>query len=171
MLKLFIAVVAVALTYWVWRKKNQILPKRNDVSEPFITTIEAIELKTYLDWDTPVACLESDGKRYGRQFKHKNPPDLPHEKGCRCKTTKLFYTSEDVFQGTSPVAKHKSALGDLCSKDALLLKNILLEIKKESANFSFEDLMDKFEINDFSEEIRNIAISLAEKAYQHSQSK
>ena len=171
MLKLFIAIVAVALIYWVWTKKNQILPKKNDESDPFITTIEAIELKTSLDWDTPVSCLESDGTRYGRQFKQKTPPDLPHEKGCRCETTKLFYTSEDVFQGTSPVTKHNSAVGDLCSKDALLLKNILLEIKKESTNGSFEGLMDKFEANDFSEEIRNEAIALAEQAYQQSQSK
>ena len=171
MLKLFIAVVAVALIYWVWTKKRQIFPKGNDESEPFITTIEAIELKTYLDWDTPVSCLESDGTRYGRQFKQKTPPDLPHEQGCICETTKLFYTSEDVFQGTSPVTKHKSALGDLCSKDALLLKNILLEIKKEPANRSFEELIDKFEINDFSEEIRSKAISLAKKAYQHLQRK
>ena len=171
MLKLFIAVVAVALIYWVWTKKNQILPKKNNESDPFITTIEAIELKTYLDWDTPVSCLESDGTRYGHQFKQKKPPDLPHEQGCRCETTKLFYTSEEVFQGTSPVTKHKSALGDLCSKDALLLKNILLEIKKESSIISFEDLMDKFEVNDFSEEIRNEAIALAEQAFQFSQSK
>ena len=171
MLKLFIAIVAVALIYWVWTKKNQILPKKNDESDPFITTIEAIELKTYLDWDTPVSCLESDGTRYGRQFKQKTVPDLPHEQGCRCETTKLFYTSEDVFQGTSPVTKHKSALGDLFSKDALLLKNILLEIKKESANLSFEDLMGKFEINDLSEEIRKKVILMAEQAYKHSQSK
>ena len=171
MLKFFIAVVAVALIYWVWTKKYQILPKKNDESDPFITTIEAIELKTYLDWDTPVSCLESDGTRYGRQFKQKTPPDLPHENGCRCETTKLFYTSEEVFNGTSPVTKHKSALGDLCSKDALLLKNILLEIKRESEDRSFEDLMDKFEVNDFSEEIRNEAIALAEQAFQFSQSK
>ena len=171
MLKLFIAVVAVALVYWVWTKKNQIFPNRKDESEPFITTIEAIELKTYLDWDTPVSCLESDGTRYGLHFKQKKPPDLPHESGCRCETTKLFYTSEDVFQGTSPVTKHKSALGDLCAKDALLLKNILLEIKKESSNGSFEDLMDKFEVNDFSDEKRTKAISLAEQAYQQSQIK
>ena len=171
MLKLFIAIVAVALIYWVWTKKNQILQKIKDESEPFITTFEAIELKTYLDWDTPVSCLESDGTRYGRQFKQKTPPDLPHEKGCRCETTKLFYTSEEVFNGTSPVTKHKSALGDLCSKDALLLKNILLEIKKESTNRSFDDLMDKFEVNDFSEEICKEAIALAEQAFQFSQSK
>ena len=171
MLKLFIAVVAVALLYWVWTKKNQILPKKNDESEPFITTIVAIELKTYLDWDTPVSCLESDGTRYGQQFKKKTPPDLPHEQGCRCETTKLFYTSEEVFQGSTPVTKHKSALGDLGSKDALLLKNILLEIKKKSAKVSFEDLMGKFSVNDISEEIRNEAISIAKKAYQQSQSK
>ena len=171
MLKLFIAVVAVALIYWIWTKKNQILPKRNDESEPFITTIEAIELKTYLDWDTPVSCLENDGTRYGTQFKQKKPPNLPHEQGCRCETAKLFYTSEEVFQGTSPVTKHKSVLGDLFSKDALLLKNILLEIKKESSNGSFMDLMEKFEVNDFSEEIRNEAIALAAQAFQVSQSK
>ena len=170
MLKLFIAVVAVALVYWVWTKKNQILPKRNDESEPFITTIEAIELKTYLDWDTPVSCLESDGTRYGRQFRQKTPPDLPHDKGCRCEITKLFYTSEDVFQGTSPVTKHKSALGDLCSKDALLLKNILLEIKKQPTISSFEELIEKFEVNDISNEIRDKVISLAKRAYQKSQS-
>ncbi len=171
MLKLFIAVVAVALIYWVWSKKNHILPKKNSESEPFITTIEAVELKTYLDWDTPVSCLESDGTRYGRHFKQKTPPDLPHEPGCKCEITKLFYTSEEVFQGTSPVTKHKSALGDLISKDALLLKNILLEIKKETADFTFEDMMEKFELNDFSDEIRSKVISLAKKAYQQSQSK
>ena len=169
MLKLFIAVVAVALIYWVWTKKNQILPKRKDGSEPFITTIEAIELKTYLDWDTPVTCLESDGTRYGQQFKEKTPPDLPHEHGCRCETTKLFYTSRDVFQGTSPITKHKSALGDLSSKDAFLLKNILLKIKKESANVSFEQMIEKFDLNEFSEKIRNEAVLLAEHAYQQSQ--
>ena len=170
MLKLFIAVVALALIYWVWTKKNQILPKRNDESEPFITTIEAIELKTYLDWDTPVSCLESDGTRYGAQFKQKEPPNLPHEQGCRCEITKLFYTSEDVFQGTSPVTKHKSVLGDLFSKDALLLKNILLEIKKDSKNGSFEELIEKFEVNDISNDIRDKVISLAKRAYQKSQS-
>ncbi len=124
MLKLFIAAVAVALLYWIWTKKNHIFPGKNNESDPFITTIEAIELQTYLDWDTPVSCLESDGIRYGKQFKQKTPPELPHEHGCRCEATKLFYTSEDVFQGTSPISKHKSALGELSTKDALLLKNI-----------------------------------------------
>ena len=130
MLKLFIAVVAVALIYWVWTKKNQILPKRNDESEPFITTIEAIELKTYLDWDTPVSCLESDGTRYGRQFKQKKPPDLPHEQGCRCETSKLFYTSEDVFQGTSPVKNTSQHWGIFVQKMLFCLKIYCWKLRK-----------------------------------------
>ena len=41
-------------------------------------------------------------------------------------------------------------MGDLFSKDALLLKNILLDIKKEYKNVPFENLMEKFELNDLT---------------------
>ena len=107
----------------------------------------------------------------GKQFKQKNPPDLPHEQGCRCEATKLFYTSDDVFQGTSPILTHKSALGDLSAKDALLLKNILLKIKTGSEKGSFSDFLEQFEINNFSADIRSAAISLAERAFQEVQNK
>ena len=130
MLKLFIAVVAVGLIYWVWTKKNQILPKRNDESEPFITTIEAIELKTYLNWDTPVSCLESDGTRYGRQFKQKTPPELPHEQGCRCETTKLFYTSEDVFKELHLLQNTSQHWGIFVQKMLCCLKIYYWELRK-----------------------------------------
>ena len=171
MLKLFIAAISVGLIYWIWHKKNQIFYNRGKKADPFITTIEAIELQTFLDWDTPQQCLECDGIRYGKQFKQKTPPDLPHEQGCRCEATKLFYTSDDVFQGTSPILTHKSALGDLSAKDALLLKNILLKIKTGSEKGSFSDFLEQFEINNFSADIRSAAISLAERAFQAVQNK
>jgi hypothetical protein len=171
MLKLFIAVVSVILLYWVWHKKNQIFSKQNNKVDPFITTIEAIELQTFLDWDTPLSCLEGDGIRYGRQFKQKKPPDLPHEPGCRCIATKLFYTSNDVFQGTSPASTHKSALGDISSKDAFLLKSILHKIIADSEREDFSDFLEQFELNNFSAEIRNQAISLAEQAFNAANSK
>ena len=171
MLKLFIAAISVGLIYWVWLKKKQIFSNRNNKIDPFITTIEAIEIQTFLDWNTSQYCLECDGIRYGKQFKQKNPPDLPHEQGCRCEATKLFYTSDDVFQGTSPILTHKSALGDLSTKDALLLKNILLKIKTGSEKGSFSDFLEQFEINNFSADIRSAAISLAERAFQAVQNK
>jgi hypothetical protein len=166
MLKLFIAAFSVALLYWLWSKKNKIFVSRNSKVDPFITTIEAIELKTFLAWDTPRSCLESDGIRYGKQFKLKFPPELPHELGCRCEATKLFYTSDDVFQGTSPILTHKSALGDISAKDALLLKNILLKIINDPAADSFTDFMSQFESSSFSVDIRSQAIIMLKKAFK-----
>ena len=71
MLKLFIAAISVGLIYWVWLKKKQIFSNRNNKIDPFITTIEAIEIQTFLDWNTSQYCLECDGIRYGKQFKQK----------------------------------------------------------------------------------------------------
>jgi hypothetical protein len=166
MLKLFIGAFSVALLYWLWSKKNRIFASRNSKVDPFITTIEAIELQTFLAWDTPRSCLESDGIRYGKQFKLKFPPELPHEQGCRCEATKLFYTSDDVFQGTSPILKHKSALGNISAKDALLLKNILLKIIIDAEADSFTDFMSQFESSNFSANIRSQAIIILEKAFK-----
>jgi hypothetical protein len=166
MLKLFIAAFSVALLYWLWSKKNKIFASRNNKVDPFITTIEAIELQTFLAWNTPRSCLESDGIRYGKQFKLKVPPELPHEPGCRCEATKLFYTSDDVFQGTSPILSHKSALGDISAKDALLLKNILLKIIKDPEADSFSDFLSQFESSSFSKDIRSQAIILLEQAFK-----
>ena len=171
MLKLFIAAFSVVLLYWLWNKKAQIFASRNNKVDPFITTIEAIEMQTFLAWDTPRSCLEGDGIRYGKQFKLKKPPELPHEPGCRCEATKLFYTSDDVFQGTSPISTHKSALGDISAKDALLLKNILLKIINNSTATSFSDFMEQFETNSFSADIRSQAISQAEQAFEAAKNK
>ena len=171
MLKLFIAAFSVALLYWVWHKKNQIFGKQKNKVEPFITTIEAIEIQTYLDWDTPRSCLENDGIRYGKQFKQKKPPNLPHETGCRCEAIKLFYTSDDVFQGTSPKLAHKSAIGEISSTDALLLKKMLLKIIINENKGSFSDFLEKFEKVDFSEDILPKAISLLEKAFNSANKK
>ena len=166
MLKLFIAAFSVALLYWLWSKKNKIFVSRNSKVDPFITTIEAIQLQTFLAWDTPRSCLECDGIRYGKQFKLKVPPELPHEPGCRCEATKLFYTSDDVFQGTSPILTHKSALGDISAKDALLLKNILLKIINDPEADSFTVFMSQFESSSFSADIRSPAIILLEQAFK-----
>ena len=125
-----------------------------------------VVLVGFLAWDTPRSCLECDGIRYGKQFKLKVPPELPHEPGCRCEATKLFYTSDDVFQGTSPILTHKSALGDISAKDALLLKNILLKIINDPEADSFTVFMSQFESSSFSADIRSPAIILLEQAFK-----
>jgi hypothetical protein len=171
MLKLFIAAISVGLIYWVWLKKKQIFSNRNNKIDPFITTIEAIEIQTFLDWNTSQYCSDKGVNFIIAIVKQKKAPDLPHEAGCRCEATKLFYTSDDVFQGTSPVLTHKSALGDLSTKDALLLKNILLKIRTSPGKGNFSDFLEQYGINNFSENIRSGAISLVEHAFEAKQNK
>ena len=105
------------------------------------------------------------------QLKQKKAPDLPHEAGCRCEASKLFYTSDDVFQLTSPVLTHKSAFGDISTIDALLLKNILLKIRTSPGKGNFSDFLEQYEINNFSENIRSGAIFLVEHAFEAKQNK
>ena len=57
-------------------------------------------------------------------------------------------------------------MGDISAKDALLLKNILLKIIDDSESDSFSDLIEQFETNSFSAEIRSEAISLAKHAFE-----
>jgi len=167
MLKLFIAAFSVALLYWLWKKKDKIFSRQKNNVEPFITTIEATEIQTFLDWDTPRLCLECDGIRYGTHFKQKKPPDLPHEPGCRCEAIKLFYTSDDVFQGTSPILSHKSALGEISLTEALLLKKMLLKIITDSKKTNFAEFLNQFDLNIFSNDIRSKAIALLERAFNN----
>lgn len=166
MLKLFIAVTSVALVYWIWRKKNQIFSNPNQDNDPTIITIEAIELQTFLDWDTPKTCLEEDGKRFGKQFQDKTSPKLPHCPGCRCEAVKLFYTSTDVFQGASPASTHKSVVGILSSQDSLLLKDLLLKIKNIPETNDFTEFVSKYDFNNISEKVRQPALRMIERAFQ-----
>ena len=171
MLKLFIAAFSVALLYWLWHKKDKIFSRQKNNVEQYITTIEAIEIQTFLDWDTPRICLECDGIRYGNHFKQKKPPNLPHEPGCRCEAIKLFYTSDDVFQGTTPTLAHKSALGEISLTEALLLKKMLLKIITDSKKkTNFADFLNQFDLNIFSNTIRSKAIALLERAFNNKKS-
>jgi len=171
MLKLFIAAFSVALLYWLWQKKDKIFSRQKNNVEQYITTIEAIEIQTFLDWDTPKICLECDGIRYGNHFKQKKPPNLPHEPGCRCEAIKLFYTSDDVFQGTTPTLAHKSALGEISLTEALLLKKMLLKIITDSKKkTNFADFLNQFDLNIFSNTIRSKAIALLERAFNNKKS-
>ena len=136
-IKLLIAVVAIALAYWIYRLKKQHFFVRHKSPEPVITTLEGAEVRAFLDWDTPTECLRDDGLRCGEQFRAKQPPDLPHSERCQCEAVKLFYTSAEVFQGTSTPTSRKSGLGELPGEVALVLRLLLLELHDSSTKESF----------------------------------
>ena len=137
MLKLFIAVVAIALAYWIYRLKRRHLLVRHTSPEPVITALEGTEMRAFLNWDTPIECLHDDGWRCGERFQAKQPPALPHCERCQCEEVKLFYTSAEVFQGTSAPTPRHSGLGELPGEVALLLKLLLLELHESAVEENF----------------------------------
>ncbi len=147
MLKLLIAIVAVALLYWLYRQRRHIFNRRPRPT-PVVTTLEAVEIRAFLAADTPQECLESDGSRHGEAFQSKTPPDLPHGSECRCERVSLFYTSADVFQGASESTPRKTELGELEGLEATALKRALLSLKTEVwhswADFVAEHPLDRF---------------------------
>lgn len=167
MLKLFIAVFSLILLYWIYKKKGQILVRRKE-TEPVITTIQASELQTVLDWHTPLQCLQEDGLKFGNKFKKKVPPKLPHTEGCCCQIIEIYYTSAEVFQGgLNEQKKHPSALGQLNGKDAHHLKQMLLGVHEAPEGIEFREFLDAYPIEQFSEQVREDVIGLVEKAFHH----
>ena len=51
--------------------------------------------------------------------------------------------------------------------DALLLKKILLKIINESKKIDFDNFLNQFDLNIFSDDIRSAAIELLERAYNN----
>ena len=166
MLKLFIALFGLILVYWIYKKKKQLF-KRHPNIEPVITTIEAFEVQTFLQAQTPLVCLKQDGQKFGQQFKEKSPPELPHINGCRCQIVQIYYISSDVFQGESQENLSKpSSLGNINAGDARILKQLLLQSYQSELYKDFETMISDFDPNQISEGNRDEIMALSKKAFQ-----
>ena len=62
-------------------------------------------------------------------------------------------------------------MGSCITVQFIRLNQLVTKNIHNCKNFYFENLMEKFELNDFSEEIRNNVIPLVKKAYEQSQRK
>ena len=68
LLKIAIIVVAAGFIYWILRmKKNKIFYRYQPV-QPVSISIEGLELQIWLDFDTPLECLQLDGSYIGPQI-------------------------------------------------------------------------------------------------------
>ena len=61
--------------------------------------IEGFQVTAFLRPEISGACLFDHGVQFGRGFRRKESPPLPHDKHCRCVTTPFSFTSNEVFNG------------------------------------------------------------------------
>ena len=119
MLHPLLIVVALALGYWFIHIKKKGTFRRHKAPRRVITQVEGFEVRAYLSAATPAACLCDDGIRFGRSFRLKEGPSLPHSDECLCEVAPISLRSNDVFDGAlCNTSSRKTAIGTLPLKES-----------------------------------------------------
>ena len=61
--------------------------------------IDGFQVVARLEPDMPSACLFDHGVQFGKGFRRKEGPQLPHHGNCHCTTAPFSFTSNEVFNG------------------------------------------------------------------------
>lgn len=79
------------------------------------------------------ACLFDNGVQFGRGFRRKDGPSLPHDDACGCEIQPFNFTSGEVFDGAlRNVGELKSTIPDLVTKDTAKLIDCLKQVEGSS---------------------------------------
>lgn len=61
--------------------------------------IEGFQVMARLEPEMSSGCLFDHGTQFGKGFRRKEGPELPHAGNCRCTTVRFSFTSNEVFNG------------------------------------------------------------------------
>lgn len=76
------------------------------------------------------ACLFDHGMQFGRGFRRKEGPELPHDADCRCRLVPFSFTSSEVFNGAlRNLAPVESSLPGLSERDGRRLVEMLRSVE------------------------------------------
>ena len=96
----YVLIVIVFLAFLViLRLRARGRRARPATPETYARRIDGTQITTYLEPEMPEACLLDHGVQYGKGFRRKTGPSLPHGPDCRCKETRFSFTSTEVFNG------------------------------------------------------------------------
>ena len=73
--------------------------RRTSPTGVYSRRIEGFQLSAFLRPEISGACLFDHGVQFGRGFRRKESPPLPHDEHCHCVTTPFSFTSTEVFNG------------------------------------------------------------------------
>lgn len=114
-----VAVVAALLLFTRIRARRRAQPKRSPAAGP---RIQGFQVQAYVHPHMSTACLYDNGVQFGRGFRRKEGPALPHDGACRCEAEPFSFTSSQVFNGAlRHVGEVKSTVQGLASDDAVRL--------------------------------------------------
>ena len=90
------AVIVLLLVFARVRKRRRPSPVSRSFTGPRII---GYRVHAYLHPKMSAACLFDHGIQFGRGFRRKAGPVLPHDENCQCETVPFSFTSSEVFKG------------------------------------------------------------------------
>jgi hypothetical protein len=100
--------------------------KRVPETKVYARRIEGSQVIAFLHPRVSAACLADHAIQFGKGFRRKEGPALPHDDRCQCRIAPFSYTSTEAFHGAlrQPRAPDVS-IDSLRSQDALALLSLM----------------------------------------------
>ncbi len=95
---LWILAAAAVLLFVFARMRGRRRP-RASVQPPAGPRVQGAMLGAYVHPRMSAACLHDDGVQFGKGFRRKEGPSLPHDAACGCEVKPFAFTSSEVFNG------------------------------------------------------------------------
>ena len=107
---LILVLALLFFTLRVVRKTKKAGPKK---VEGYHRRIEGLQVEAALHPFIGRDCLLDNGMQFGKGFKRKTGPGLPHDSHCRCRETRFNFTSSEVFNGALRASSRQAGQSDL----------------------------------------------------------
>jgi hypothetical protein len=123
--QIWIVVLVLAALYFITRMKARRKPVE---PEPQLKAlrIQGFQLTAYINPRMGSGCLFDHGMQFGRGFRRKEGPALPHDGDCGCEVVPFSFSSSEVFNGAlRNLTSVRSTLPGLTPEGARLLMDKL----------------------------------------------
>lgn len=112
--------------------------------------IGGFQVNTFIHPRISGACLHDNGVQFGRGFRRKEGPALPHNGECRCEIAAFSYTSSEVFNGAlRNISSIRSTIAGLELTSARQLIEELKRLEHETLPGALEEYMKQVKLELF----------------------
>lgn len=132
--------------------------------------LSGYQVQAYIHPRMSRACLFDHGMQFGRGFRRKEGPELPHDADCRCRLVPFSFTSSEVFNGAlRNLAPVESSLPGLSERDARRLVETLRSVEGGSLPESEAAYLEACEIRGFDAASREAVTAFFRERYRYLQ--
>lgn len=123
--------------------------------QPYTRRVEGFQVVAYLHPRISRGCLFDHGMQFGKGFRRKEGPALPHDEHCGCRVVPFSFTSSEVFEGALrrgwPIA---STIEGLPEEEARRLIDRLREASAQPLPGSVAEALEQVGLEDFPSQWR-----------------